>query len=97
MCLAIPARINSIGADNLATVDIMGVTREASLDLTPEAREGDYVLVHAGFAIQVVSAEFAQETLDLISQFPELAADDLRSEAAPGAPARPSLGVLLSE
>lgn len=73
MCLAIPARVASINADNLATVDILGVTREVSLDLTPAAELGSFVLVHAGFAIEVVSEEYAQETLDLIKQFPELA------------------------
>lgn len=73
MCLAIPAKITSIDEDNLATVDILGVTRQVSVDLTPQAAEGDYVLVHAGFAIEVVDERFAQETLDLIRDFPELA------------------------
>lgn len=73
MCLAIPAKIASIDENNLATVDILGVTRQASIDLTPQAQVGDYVLVHAGFAIEVVSEEHAQETLDLIREFPELA------------------------
>ncbi|MEF2651956.1 HypC/HybG/HupF family hydrogenase formation chaperone [Slackia piriformis] len=73
MCLAIPAKIVSIDENNLATVDILGVTRQASIDLTPQAQVGDYVLVHAGFAIEVVSEEHAQETLDLIREFPELA------------------------
>lgn len=73
MCLAIPAKVTEIDADNLATVDILGVTRTISLDLTPQATEGDYVLVHAGFAIEVVSEEHAQETLDLIREFPDLA------------------------
>ena len=73
MCLAIPAQVSEIGEDNLATVDIMGVTRQVSLDLTPAAKVGDYVLVHAGFAIEIVDEQFAQETLNLIRQFPELA------------------------
>ena len=73
MCLAIPAKIASIDENNLDTVDILGVTRQASIDLTPQAQVGDYVLVHAGFAIEVVSEEHAQETLDLIREFPELA------------------------
>ena len=73
MCLAIPAKIVSIDENNLATVDILGVTRQASIDLTPSAKVGSYVLVHAGFAIEVVSEEMAQETLDLIRDFPELA------------------------
>ncbi len=73
MCLAIPAQIVEKQDNNLATVNIMGVTREISLDLTPHAEVGNYVLIHAGFAIEVVDEEFAQETLDLIKQFPELA------------------------
>lgn len=73
MCLAIPAKITEIDADNLATVDILGVTRQISIDLTPAAEVGSYVLVHAGFAIEVVSEQAAQETLDLIREFPDLA------------------------
>ena len=73
MCVAIPAQVKSINENNLATVDILGVTREVALDLTPSAEVGSYVLIHAGFAIEVVSEEAAQETLDLIKEFPELA------------------------
>ena len=73
MCLAIPAQVKEIDEGNLATVDILGVTREISLDLTPLAEVGSYVLVHAGFAIEVVDEQFAQETLDLVKSFPELA------------------------
>ena len=76
MCLAIPAKIAEMKDDHLATVDILGVKRDIALDLTPQAQLGDYVLVHAGFAIEVVDEQFAQETLDLIRQFPELAADE---------------------
>ena len=63
MCLAIPAKITSLEEDGLATVDILGVTRSISVDLTPQAKEGDFVLVHAGFAIEVVDREFAAETI----------------------------------
>lgn len=73
MCLAIPAKITQLDEGNLATVDIMGVTRSISVDLTPQAQEGDYVLVHAGFAIEVVDEQYANETIELIKQFPELA------------------------
>lgn len=73
MCLAIPAQVKSINDDKLATVDILGVTREIALDLTPTAEVGSYVLVHAGFAIEVVSEEYAQDTLNLIREIPELA------------------------
>lgn len=77
MCLAIPAKVTEIGNDNLAMVDILGATREVSLDLTPSAKVGSYVLVHAGFAIEVVDEQFAQETIDLIREFPELAAEEV--------------------
>ena len=77
MCLAIPAKITKIEDDGLATVDILGVTRSISVDLTPQAQTGDYVLVHAGFAIEVVDGQYAQETIDLIRQFPDLAGEDL--------------------
>ena len=77
MCLAIPAKVTKMGENGLATVDILGATREISLDLTPQAGLGDYVLVHAGFAIEVVDEKFAQETIDLIREFPELAAEEV--------------------
>ena len=76
MCLAIPMKIASLNEDRMATVDVLGVTREISLDLTPQAQVGDYVLVHAGFAIELVDEQYAQETLDLIKEFPELAGED---------------------
>ena len=76
MCLAIPMKIASLNEDRMATVDVLGGTREISLDLTPQAQVGDYVLVHAGFAIEVVDEQYAQETLDLIKEFPELAGED---------------------
>lgn len=73
MCLAIPAKITQLEEGGLATVDILGVTRSISVDLTPQTKEGDYVLVHAGFAIEVVDEQYANETIELIKQFPELA------------------------
>ena len=82
MCLAIPMKISQPDDNRLATVDVLGVTRQISLDLTPQAQVGDYVLVHAGFAIEVVDEQFAQETIDLIKQFPELAGDEAPAPAA---------------
>ena len=77
MCLAIPAKVTEMKDNHLATVDILGVTRDISIDLTPQANVGDFVLVHAGVAIEVVDPDYAQETIDLIKQFPELAGDDI--------------------
>lgn len=90
MCLAIPAKVAELKEDNLAVVDILGVTREVSLDLTPQAGLGDYVLVHAGFAIEVVDEQFAQETIDLIKEFPELAGDEMADLQASSGAAVPS-------
>ncbi len=73
MCLAIPAQITEIKDGTSAEVDILGVKRTIAIDLTPTAQLGDYVLVHAGFAIEIVAEEEAQKTLDLIREFPELA------------------------
>ena len=53
MCLAVPAKIVAI-EDQLASVEVQGVRRAASLMLLPEAKVGDFVLVHAGFAMQIV-------------------------------------------
>lgn len=75
MCLAIPARVSTIGENNMAEVDIMGVSRHVSLDLVPEAQAGDHVLVHAGFAIQVIDEQDAKETLDLLLQLDMFAPD----------------------
>ena len=72
MCLAIPAKVVEIKGDNLAQVDLLGVGREVSLDLTPQAQVGDFVLVHAGFAIETISPEDAAETLALVQELIEL-------------------------
>lgn len=67
MCLAVSAKIIEI-QDALATVELRGVRRSASLMLLPEAKVGDYVLVHAGFAMQVVSEEDATEREALFAE-----------------------------
>ncbi len=67
MCLAIPAKIVSI-KDKEAIIEIGGIKREASLWLTPEAKIGDYVLLHTGYAIAVLDEEEARETLALIEE-----------------------------
>ncbi len=68
MCLAIPSRIISID-DLTATIDVYGARRQVSLMLlAEEPRIGDYVLVHAGFAIQVIDEEAAAETLQQLAE-----------------------------
>jgi hydrogenase expression/formation protein HypC len=72
MCLAIPALINKIeGTQGVA--DIEGVTRDISLELTPEAKVGDYVLLHTGYAISIIDQEEAEETLKLLRELAEAA------------------------
>ena len=68
MCLAVPGKILSIKPTNKADVDFGGVTRSVQLDLVPEAICGDYVIVHAGYAIQKLSQKEALETLDIIKE-----------------------------
>lgn len=53
MCLAVPAKILSIDK-KIAEIESMGVKKEIDITLVPDARKGDYVLVHAGFAIQII-------------------------------------------
>ena len=74
MCLAIPTLVKSIDGTS-ARAEIGGVERSISLALTPEARVGDYVLVHTGFAISVVDEEEAQETLRLLEELAEFSQD----------------------
>lgn len=68
MCLAVPGKILSIQEDHRAEVDFGGITRSVQLDLVPDALKGEYVIVHAGFAIQKLSEEDARETLDIIDE-----------------------------
>jgi len=70
MCLAIPAQIKSIDGFE-AEVEIGGVGRTISIMLTPDARVGDYVYVHTGFAISVVDETEALESLRLLQELAE--------------------------
>ena len=67
MCLAFPAKIIEIN-DLMAKVELLGVTRDVSLMLMPEAKLGDYVLVHAGFAMQIVRKQEVDEMLALYDE-----------------------------
>jgi len=75
MCLAIPARIESIEGDR-ATVNLAGTKADVVVTLTPEAGIGDWVLIHAGYAITIVTEEDARETFALLRQIADLDADD---------------------
>jgi len=67
MCLAIPARITRID-NQMATIDMEGALREVSLLLLEDARIGDYVIVHAGFAIHKIDEAAAMESLKLLRE-----------------------------
>jgi hydrogenase expression/formation protein HypC len=75
MCLAIPGKVlEEFDRDGMriARVQFGGIVREASLDYTPEAKVGDYVLVHVGFAISRVNAEEAERTYQLLEEMDQL-------------------------
>lgn len=67
MCLAIPAKIESIEGDR-AEADIRGLKRKIGLALLPDAKVGEYVLLHAGFAIQRIDEHEAEETYRLLEE-----------------------------
>ncbi len=79
MCLAVPGRVAELyEADgvSMARVDFGGIVREACLAYLPEARPGDYVLGHAGFAISQMDEEEAQRTLADLNALVELSSGD---------------------
>lgn len=83
MCLAVPMQVLE-RRDDLATVELDGVQREVSLMLQPEAKVGDFVLVHAGYAIGIVDEQEARETLALLAEMARLEG----GEGEPGAAVR---------
>ncbi len=76
MCLGIPGKVLSILEEDAlsrpAKVNFGGVTKEISLAFVPEAQCGDYVIVHAGFALSVLNEEEARETLKYLQQMGEV-------------------------
>lgn len=97
MCLAVPGKvIEIIGDDPLlrsARVSFSGVVKQVSLTCVPEAKPGDYVLVHVGVAISLVDAEEAAQTFAYLKQMGELDGIELDPPGAPPAanpaPAQP--------
>lgn len=82
MCLAIPGKIKTIepykdGTMRMGRVEMGGIVKQINLQLVPEAKENDYVLVHVGVAISVVDEEEALNTLQFLHQMNEL--DELYS------------------
>jgi hydrogenase expression/formation protein HypC len=89
MCLAIPGRIESIDPSDenlrMARVRFGGIIKQVSLAYTPEARVGDYVIVHVGFAISRLDEQEAQQVFEYARQIGEL--EQLRdASTAGGAP-----------
>ncbi len=74
MCLAVPAQLVHIN-ESIGTVELTGVRRECSLLLVPEAKIGDWLLVHAGCAVQIVDEEEARMTLEAFRELEELEQD----------------------
>ncbi len=77
MCLSIPGKLIKITAEldetfRVGKVSFDGVVKEVSLTLVPEAKIGDYVMVHVGAAISIVDEEEAKKTFDLLKQLGEL-------------------------
>ena len=77
MCLAIPGRIKSIepfkeGYMRMGKVELGGIVKEINLQLVPDAKEDDYVLVHVGVAISIVDEEEAKSSLEFLKQMDEL-------------------------
>ena len=75
MCLAIPSKITEI-KNNMGVIDVAGVRREASLLLIEDPRVGDWVIVHAGFAIQKIDDATAQESLRYLREAAQLLVED---------------------
>ncbi|MGI5835696.1 MAG: HypC/HybG/HupF family hydrogenase formation chaperone [Chloroflexota bacterium] len=71
MCLAVPARVTEINGKK-ATVDMAGVVQQASIMMMPDVQVGDYVIVHAGFAIEKLDEDEALRTLELFKMMEEL-------------------------
>ena len=68
MCLAVPARVVELLAEDQAIVEMEGVRKQISLALLDEAAVGDYVIVHVGFALSKVDPEEAEQTLAMFAQ-----------------------------
>jgi hydrogenase expression/formation protein HypC len=78
MCLGVPGKITDLyekGGLPMARVDFGGVAREACMSYVPEAKVGDYCIIHVGFALNLVSEEEAQETMVLLKEISDLGSE----------------------
>ena len=88
MCLAVPLKLVSVSGID-AVGEVGGIQREVSIMMTPDVKVGDYVIVHAGFAIQVLDQKEAEENLELLRQIGEAAErkqEEVRSRRKAGKP-----------
>jgi hydrogenase expression/formation protein HypC len=94
MCLGVPGKIIEIyetAGLPMGKIDFGGVVREACLAYVPEAQLGDYALIHVGFALNLISEQEANETLDLLRQIADLESELAPEQAyAPGASQNPA-------
>jgi hydrogenase expression/formation protein HypC len=75
MCLGVPGKIIEIYETDglkMGKIDFSGIVREACLDFVPEAKVGDYTVIHVGFAISLLSEEEAQKTLDMLREIVDI-------------------------
>lgn len=77
MCLGIPAKVIEING-YMAVVEVGSTRREVSLQLVPDAKVEDYVLIHIGYAIQKINEKEAEETLELLKQLGESNAEGVK-------------------
>jgi hydrogenase expression/formation protein HypC len=87
MCLAIPGKVLSIDTTVQPTMGVVsfgGIEKRVCLEWTPEVSLGDYVIVHVGFAISIVSEQEAAETFEILRQMGELAELEDGPEGPPG-------------
>lgn len=83
MCIAAPAKIVLIDEEsNICAADFGGVRQNARLDLLPDAKIGDYVLIHAGYAIEKLSEEAAKESLESWDELLEVLEEEDREREA---------------
>jgi hydrogenase expression/formation protein HypC len=83
MCLALPALLIERQEDDQALVDLGGIRKPISVALVPEARPGDYVIVHVGHAIGVLDEAEAERTLALFAELSEHLAQEARAASPP--------------
>jgi len=72
MCLGVPGKVLEIKENGLALVDVDGNQMDVSIRLTPEVEINQYVLIHAGFAMEIMDEEAARETMRLLKELEEI-------------------------